>query len=246
MRSVTPRRPRDLDPLAADVLERVRRHAEARYVVLGGAFALRCYLDYRPTHDLDGWWSGGLSASQRGATRAVIRQVAEEVAAAHGLTILERSWGETEVFDFQRTESGRRRTIFSVQVAERTVELEPPITSPWPPIPIETFRDNLGSKMNALVARGAPRDFRDVYEVVQAGLATVSECWDLWQAKNPDTDLHRAKAQVVKHLESIAERRPLDQLPEHERPAAEALRGWVRADLASGMDLPGPGGGLHS
>jgi hypothetical protein len=215
-------------------------------VVLGGHFALRCYLDYRSTHDLDGWWSASLSASQRRAARSVIRQVAEEAAAAHGLTILERSWGVTEAFDFQRTESGRRRTIFSVQVAERTVELEPPITSPWPPIPIETLRDNLSSKMSALVARGAPRDFRDVYEVVQAGLVTVSECWDLWQAKNPDTNLDQAKAQVIKHLESIAERRPLDQLPEHERPAAEALRRWVRTELIGHTDLLGPAGGLRS
>jgi hypothetical protein len=92
--------------------------------------------------------------------------------------------------------------------------------------------------MNALVARGAPRDFRDVYEVVKAQLATVSESWDLWQAKNPDTRLDRARAQVIKHLESIAERRPLDQLPEPERSAANDLRRWVRTDLVGSRDLP--------
>ncbi len=243
MRSVIPRPPPDVDPLAAEVLEHLRHHPAARCVVLGGHFALRCYLAYRPTHDLDGWWTAGLSASERRGARSVIRQVAEEVAGAHGLSIVERSWGDTEAFDFQRMESGRRRTIFSVQIADRTVELEPPILSPWPPIPIETLRDNLGSKMDALVARGAPRDFRDIYEIVQADLATVSECWDLWQAKNPDTSVDRARAQVIKHLESIAERRPLDQLPEPERPAADALRRWVRAKLASGLDLPGPARG---
>jgi hypothetical protein len=139
--------------------------------------------------------------------------------------------------------AGRRRTVFSVQVAERTVELEPPITSPWSPIPMETLRDNLASKMNALVARGAPRDFRDVYEVVRAGLVTVPECWDLWQAKNPDVAVNRARAQVVKHLESIAERRPLAQLPELERPAAEALRQWVRTVLTVEPNPPRPAGG---
>lgn len=246
MKRVTPRPPRDIDPLTAHVLERLRQHPESRFVVLGGHFALRCYLDYRTTHDLDGWWSSSISSAQRRDARAAIRQVAEEVAAAHGLSILERSWDDTEALDFQREESGRRRTVFSVQVAQRAVELDPPIASPWSPIPIETLRDNLASKMNALVARGAPRDFSDVYEVVQAGLATVLECWDLWQAKNPDTPIDRARAQVVKHLESIAGRRPLDQLPERERPAAEALRQWVRTDLTGCTDLPGPAGGLPS
>ena len=144
--------------------------------------------------------------------------MADEVGAASGLSILERSWGDTEALDFQRLESGRRRTIFSVQIAARTVELEPPIASAWSPIPIETLRDNLANKMSALVARGAPRDFRDVYEVVQAGLLTISECWELWQARNPDTNIDRARAQVVKHLGSIAERRPLDQLGHRDLP----------------------------
>lgn len=166
-------------------------------MVLGGHFALRCYLDYRSTHDLDGWWLRGLSAGQRRDARAVIRLVADEVASAHGLSI-------------------------------------------------ETLRDNLASKMDALVARGAPRDFSDVYEVVQAGLATVSELWDHWHAKNPDTPIDRARAQVVKHIESIAARRPLDQVPEHERPAAEALRRWARTDLTAHPDLRGKAGGVSS
>jgi len=144
--------------------------------------------------------------------------VADEVGAASGLSILERSWGDTEALDFQRLESGRRRTIFSVQIAARTVELEPPIASAWSPIPIETLRDNLANKMSALVARGAPRELGDVSEVVQAGLVTISECWDLWEARNPDTNIDRARAQVVKHLGSIAERRPLDQLGHRDLP----------------------------
>jgi hypothetical protein len=44
-------------------------------------------------------------------------------------------------------------------------------------------------------------------------------------------------------MESIAERRPLDRLAENERPAAEALRVWVRTDLAAGIDTTEPTGG---
>jgi predicted nucleotidyltransferase component of viral defense system len=246
MRSVVPQPPTDVDPLASELLKRLRRHPEARFLVLGGHFALKCYLDYRPTHDLDGWWSRGLSSSERHDARSVIRQVATEVANEHGLSIVERSWGDTEALDFQRPTPNSPQTVFSVQIAERTVELDPPITSPWPPIPIETLRDNLASKMNALVARGAPRDFRDVYEVVRADLATITECWELWQAKNADLRVDLAKAQVVKHLESIALRRPLGQLGDRERAEAQALRQWVLNDLVSGLDLPGAHGGTDS
>jgi hypothetical protein len=246
VRSVLPQPPTDVDPLASEVLKRLSHHPEAKFVVLGGHFALKCYLDYRPTHDIDGWWSRGLSSNQRHDARSAIRQVANEVAGEHGLSIAERSWGDTEAIDFQRPTSGRPQTVFSIQIAERIVELEPPITSPWPPIPIETLRDNLASKMNALVARGAPRDFRDVYEVVQAGLATVTECWELWQAKNAGLQVDLAKAQVVKHLESITLRRPLEQLAEQDRAAAQTLRQWVLHDLISELDLPGAHRGIDS
>ena len=39
--------------------------------------------------------------------------------------------------------------------------------------------------MNALVNRGAPRDFLDIHAVVEADLLTPARCWELWQAKNP-------------------------------------------------------------
>jgi len=35
--------------------------------------------------------------------------------------------------------------------------------------------------MVALVERGAPRDFLDIYTVCQAGLVTLEECWELWR-----------------------------------------------------------------
>jgi hypothetical protein len=234
-----------VDPLAAAILERLQRHVEGASLVLGGHFALRCYLEYRSTHDIDGWWPADISSEQRAKTRAVIRSVTAQVAVENDLSVVERGWGDTEAFDLRQIRSGRPQTVFSVQVAERDVYLDPPVTSPWPPILIETLRDNLGSKMNAVVARGAPRDFRDLYEVTLAGLATVPESWDLWGAKNPGIPAHRAKAQVIKHLESIDERRPLASLGENERMEAERVRRWARTVLAGGAAPPkaGEGGG---
>ncbi len=106
------------------------------------------------------------------------------------------------------------------------MELEPPIL-------IETLGDNLAAKMNALVFRGAPRDFRDVHDVVQAGLATVSDCWCLWQAENPSAAMTSAGVELVRHLEAIERRRPLEAIPEAEREAAAALPAWVRDELVT-------------
>lgn len=58
-----------------------------------------------------------------------------------------------------------------------------------PPILIETVRDNVASKMNALVDRGAPRDFLDIRAVIVKGLVSVEECWALWQRPIVEHDL---------------------------------------------------------
>ena len=50
------------------------------------------------------------------------------------------------------------------QIAERSAELEASVTGVWPGgIGIDSFKDLVASKMVALVERGAPRDFLDVY-----------------------------------------------------------------------------------
>jgi hypothetical protein len=51
-----PKVPASLDPLARDILERLKGRPEARAVVLGGGVALQHYLEYRRTVDLDAWW----------------------------------------------------------------------------------------------------------------------------------------------------------------------------------------------
>jgi hypothetical protein len=65
------------------------------------------------------------------------------------------------------------RKVFSFQIALRSLELEPPEPSQWQPILIESLADNVGSKMNALVQRGAARDFLDIREVVIRRIAEL-------------------------------------------------------------------------
>lgn len=227
--------PGRVERLAEEILSDLRKFPESGEVVLGGYFALKEYVDYRTTHDLDAWWKTGRTER----TMACIRRVMEAVAERHGLTFAQREWGETVSFELSEGE----RKIFSFQIAARTVELEPPRNSPWKPILIESLADNVGAKMNALVQRGAPRDFLDIREVVTRGVASVEQCWDWWSRKNPGIDVRLARAQALRHLEALEQRRPIDAIGDpQDRGAARRAREWIRRAL---LGVPtDPDGGM--
>jgi hypothetical protein len=137
-------------------------------------------------------------------------------------------WGDTESHEL--VADGDK--VFSFQIARRSVALDPSLESAWPPVRIETLRDNLGAKMNALVGRGAPRDLLDIVEACRAGLTTPAVCWELWLAKNAGGDAREARARVLHHLMLIEARRPLASIePEPERAAAASVRAFVRERL---------------
>jgi hypothetical protein len=215
------KRSESLHPLAEEILSALARRSQAEEIVLGGYFALQHYLDYRKTNDIDAWWKSGADPD---ALRA-IREVMSEIAAHHHAILRERQFGETVSLELVR--EGQK--FFSFQIAVRTVQIEPPVSSPWPPILIETLRDNVGSKMNALVGRGAPRDFVDIERVVAAGLVAVDDCWRLWSRKNPEMPLDRAKQQVLFHMTSLEHRHPLENIPDAtQRAEATRRRSWFR------------------
>jgi hypothetical protein len=210
--------------LAEEILSALRECSDAGEIVLGGYFALRQYADYRTTRDLDAWWTTG--RTERAV--ACIRRVMERVAARHGFTFAEREWGETVSFEFVQD----RRTLFSFQIAVRAVELEPPRPSAWPPILVEGLADNVGSKMNALVQRGAARDFLDIRELVLRDVVSVEQCWDWWARKNPGVSVEQGRAQALRNLEALELRRPIDTIVDaEEQAAARAARAWIRSNL---------------
>lgn len=214
-------KPRSLNPLADEILERLARYPEASEIVLGGYLALQHHIDYRVTRDIDAWWRARASETALDA----IRSTMTEVGARHGYVVRERSFGDTFSFELLR---GSRKE-FSFQIAVRTVQLEAPQPSAWPPIAIETLYDNAGSKMNALVNRGAPRDFLDIKRVVDSGLLSVDECWALWARKNPGQAIDAARRRVLLALANLSDRRPLDSIADpYEREQATALRDWYR------------------
>ncbi len=98
---------------------------------------------------------------------------------------------------------------------------------------LDSFRDLLAAKMVALVERGAPRDFRDIYAICEAGLSDPRLCWSLWQQRRrlsgDDTAAGRARLAILTHLERIELHRPLDVIPDaKEREQAGTLRAWFR------------------
>lgn len=150
------------------------------------------------------------------------------MAQADGLYFVQRSFGDTASFELLR--EGKR--VFSFQIAVRSVELEPPTDSPWPPILIETLADNIGAKMNALVDRGAPRDFADIRRITDAGLATIEQCWSFRAQKNHLQAAGPAREKVRLHLTALQARRPLETIADiGERSRAAATRHWFATEF---------------
>jgi len=95
--------------------------------------------------------------------------------------------------------------------------------------------------MVALVERGAPRDFRDVYALRQAGLATPEECWSLWRRRQEvarsDTDFGRARLAVETHLSRISQHRPPEKIPDPQAQAEAArLREWFQTEFLDALE----------
>jgi hypothetical protein len=124
--------------------------------------------------------------------------------------------------------------VFSFQISKRTLYLDSVIPAQWRPLWIETLRDNIASKMTALVRRGAPRDFSDIYELVNAGVCRSDECWHLHTLKNPDVTVDEAKRKVLARLEMIAVARPLETIqPTAARGRATLVRDWYRVHFCT-------------
>lgn len=223
-----PKVPCNLPLQGRELLESLAGVPEAAEFVLGGGIALGHYAEYRRTHYVDAWWRSAPDEAAWAAATERMRTLAQKYVLEYG----ERSWGTTRSAEL-RAGSQKR---FSFQISRREVGLDEPLPSHWTPLLIETFRDNLAAKMNALVGRGAPRDFQDIHEVFQRSLAGIEDCWSLWRLKNPGNELAAAQRAVLNHLARIESRRPLATVPATERPRADAIRHFVHDRLCLPYD----------
>jgi hypothetical protein len=143
-----------------------------------------------------------------------------------------RAWGDVVSIELQ-SDGGQ---VFSFQIAQRSARLEPARPSPWKDILLDSFDDLVASKMVALVERGAPRDFLDIYQIGLQSLATPLKCWQLWRRRqelaNSDTDLARARLAILTHMARIEQHRPLDTIADNSaRAEAERVRTWFKEEF---------------
>lgn len=216
------RRPTHMPEYATICLQALAANGLGNRISIGGGVGLLHYLDYRPTHDVDAWWLVSATAEER---QQVVKLV-EETLQAFG-QLRKRVWGDVVSIELIR----EGKTVFSFQIASRSAQLEPPVPAQWADILVDSFPDLVASKMVALVDRGAPRDFRDIYMLCQSALTTPQECWELWrrrqQMADMDADVARARLAIETHLARIAQHRPLEEIPDPDKRAeAERLRHW--------------------
>jgi len=232
MKNIQPRQPSHLSPYTRACLDALVQENLANRISLGGAFGLFHYVDYRPTHDVDAWWSESLTEGEK---QAVI-QALERTLSDFG-NVRVRAWGD--VVSVELSQEGK--TVFNFQIAARTIRLEEPVQAGWIDVPLDSLSDLVASKMMALVERGAPRDFLDIYTLCQAGLLSIGECWALWRRRQTlsgsDADFSRARLAIETHLERIALHRPLENITDvQQREQAWKLRNWFLSEFLQVKD----------
>ncbi|MBZ5555082.1 MAG: nucleotidyl transferase AbiEii/AbiGii toxin family protein [Acidobacteriia bacterium] len=206
-------------------------HGLGDKISLGGGFGLLHYLDYRPTHDVYAWWTPSATSEDQ---QQVVR-VIEATLGSFG-EVKTRSWGDVVSIELKR----EGKSVFSFQIARRSAQLEPSVPAPGTAVLLDSFADLLASKMVALIERGPPRDFRDIYALCQGGLATPQSCWNLWRQRQrlagSDADSTRARLAIQTHLARIEQHRPLAQIPDgHQQAEAEQLRKWFREGFLNAL-----------
>lgn len=226
-----PRKPTHLSPLAERCLEALAERGLGHRISVGGAVGLLHFLDYRSTNDLDAWWQ----REATGGERREVEEVVTEALSPYGEVRIRR-WGD--VVSIELLEGTKK--VFSFQVAERSSQLEPSTELPWIRISADTWNDLVASKMVALIERGAPRDFRDIYAIVRAGLLIPEILWALWRRKQAGSEMDasptRAHALIESHLRRISRLRPLEQIADlEERGDAERVREFFRKDFLNGL-----------
>jgi len=225
--TLQPHRPQQMSEHAEACLLALSAQELGRKISLGGAFGLAHYYEYRPTHDVDAWWMPEATAEER---QQVVQAIQDALRSFGPVQV--RTWGDVVSVELRQEE----RTVFSFQVAHRSAQLAPSQPVPWTDVWLDSFPDLVAAKMVALVERGAPRDFRDIYTLCQTGVTNAEQCWTLWrrrqQLAGSDTDAARARLAVRTHLARIALHRPLDQIADTaERARAERVRTWFEEEF---------------
>lgn len=225
--SLQPSRPTNIPSYAEVCLHALVDNNLNDKISLGGAFGLLHYLDYRSTHDVDAWWDTLVTSKEKEQVVKVIETALAQYGEVH-----QRTWGDVVSVELVK----QNKTVFSFQIAQRSARLQPSISAKWIDVLLDSFPDLVASKMVALVERGAPRDFRDIYALCQSKLITPEQCWQLWKERETlagsDLDTNRVRLAIETHLTRIALHRPLNKIADtKQRLEAEQIRNWFKKDF---------------
>jgi hypothetical protein len=163
-----PKRPGLTTKYAAQCLDALAVSPLSEKISLGGGFGLMHYFEYRATWDIDAWWEPETTHEER----EQIIQLLSHALNPYG-KVSTRTWGEVVSIELQ-TDNAK---VFSFQIAHRSARLKPAQQSPWQGVKVDSLDDLIASKMTALVERGAPRDFLDIYTLCQNSIVTAVQCW---------------------------------------------------------------------
>jgi len=227
------RSPEKIPKYAALCLNALSSHGLGHYISLGGAFGLMHYFEYRPTADVDAWWQPDCTSD----VQKQVIEVLEGVLQAHG-SVRTRRWGDVASVELL---DGTKKA-FSFQIARRSAQLSAGNPSPWGDIRLDSFDDLVANKMVALVERGAPRDFLDIFTLCEQNLVTVHQCWRLWEQRqtlaDAGTNFDRARLGILSHLARIEQHRPLDTITDPaSRANAARVRQWFKTEFYHGSSL---------
>jgi hypothetical protein len=218
-----PQRPKAISEYAAVCLQALGATEYGRFISLGGAFGLAHYFEYRGTKDVDAWWAESATRAERAATIKVLEQALQPFG-----EVRQRAWGDVVSVELQIEHA----TAFSFQIADRSAALDLPVAGIWPGgIGVDSFQDLVASKMVALVERGAPRDFLDIYTLCRQGQCSITDCWTWWSSRQSlagqNVDRSRAVLAIRTHLARLDQVRPLALIDDaDQRKAASDLRTW--------------------
>lgn len=221
-------KPKSTNEFVVPCLKALEMSGLGKYIVLGGAFALAHYHEYRTTKDIDAWWTEDAGEKEKEAVINLLKAALEiygEVAV--------RRFGDVVSIDLRQ----KNQAVFNFQVAARSALLRTPSESPWPTIALDSFDDLIASKMTALIERGTPRDFLDIYEMCQQRLTTISRCWELWEEREKKRGVVSPNPELgceglLLHLSRIERTRPLDSIRDSaQRKKAQDLRNWFKNEF---------------
>ena len=107
-------------------------------------------------------------------------------------------------------------------------------------VSLDGLSDLVANKMVALVERGAPQDFLDIYTLCYEGLTTASRCWQLWKVRQKSTGRTAttmwAKMAVLNHAAQLGQTCSSEKMADPIEPdVISHIQMWFQTDFLEAL-----------